>query len=234
ARLAAARGYRPARYLHDLEVDLEAWRPRASNDDDGTSPAPGTAVSSRPLDVADRVIVEATRRAHNEAFADQSGASERDPATWAAQLLSAAFRPELSRVALREAAPTPRGASVDSYVLSCEYAPGELYVSLVGTRRFARGRGLASRLLGDVLAAAKAAGYRSAALGVDAEGPADAVGLYERVGFRRVRSNVVYEKSFLGLAVRPSVAQLPGQPQCGPGQSQRAGRRSRTGLAVSA
>ncbi|NUP75886.1 MAG: GNAT family N-acetyltransferase, partial [Sinomonas sp.] len=89
--------------------------------------------------------------------------------------------------------------SVDSYVLSAEYVPGELYVCLVGTRRRARRRGAASLLLCEVLSAAKEAGYRTASLGVDAESATQGVRLYERVGFRRVRTDVVYEKPLEAL-----------------------------------
>ncbi|WP_336854157.1 GNAT family N-acetyltransferase [Sinomonas albida] len=220
AHLATTRGYLPARYLHDFALDLTSWSPSTS---------PGAApqdVATRTLDLGDRAIVEATRRAHNEAFAGQPGAAEHDPDSWAGQLLAGPFRPELSRVAVGSGEGLPREESVESYVLSRDGAPGELYVSLVGTRVRARRRGLARRLLREVLVAAKAAGCRSVALGVDAARPSGAVGLYTQAGFRLLRTDVVYEKFFLGLAERPSVAVLPGQPA-------QAGRRARA-LAVSA
>ena len=179
---------------------------------DGGSRLGSFDVATRTLDLGDRAIVEATRRAHNEAFAGQPGAAEHDPDSWAGQLLAGVFRPELSRVALGSGEGLAREESVESYVLSRDGAPGELYVSLVGTRVRARRRGLASRLLREVLVAAKAAGYRSVALGVDASRPSGAVGLYTQAGFRLLRTDVVYEKFFLGLATRPSVAVLPGQP----------------------
>lgn len=199
---------------------------RSQTNDDGAPRLRSFDVATRTLDLADRAVVEATRRAHNEAFAGQPGAAEHDPDSWAGQLLAGAFRPELSRVAVGAGEGLPREEAVESYVLSREGAPGELYVSLVGTRVRARRRGLASRLLREVLVAAKAAGYRSVALGVDAARPSGAVGLYTQAGFRLLRTDVVYEKFFLGLAARPSVTVLPGQPA-------QAGRRAR-GLAVSA
>ncbi|MEA5455583.1 GNAT family N-acetyltransferase [Sinomonas sp. JGH33] len=194
SRLAAARGYRPARYLQDLQLDLADWSPQLT--DLGHSGglrrhATGPGV---PFDVADGDLAEGTRRAHNEAFAQHRGTTERDQGLWAAQLSGSTFRPELSRVALStDGALAPRDA-VDGYVLCGEYVPGELYVCFVGTRRRARGRGVATGLLVDVLTAAKEEGFRVAALGVDAESPLGGVGLYERIGFRRVRTDVVYEK----------------------------------------
>jgi mycothiol synthase len=84
--------------------------------------------------------------------------------------------------------------AVDSYVLCAEWTPGTLHVNLVGTRRRARERGLAATLLTDVVRAAREAGYRRVELGVDSESPTGAVGLYERVGFAKVRTNVVYSR----------------------------------------
>ena len=186
-RLAAARGYAPARYFQDMRVELAGWAP----------PSPGAA-----RDAGDTAVVlpfapehaEAARRAHNEAFSDHWGSVERDPARWADQLAARSFRPTLSRVALGTDPSLGRDDAVDAYVLCNEFVPGELYVSLVGTRRRARGRGLASRLLADVLVAAREAGCRRADLGVDSESPTGAVGLYERVGFRALRTTVVYER----------------------------------------
>jgi ribosomal protein S18 acetylase RimI-like enzyme len=197
ARLAAARGYKPARYLQDLCLDLDRWSPPKPAAGDSLAARPGVVGS--PLDLSDLALVEATRRAHNEAFAEQRGSAERDRRVWASQLSAATFRSDLSRIALSAEAGLAPEESVDSYVLSAEYVPGELYVCLVGTRRRARRRGAASLLLCEVLSAAKEAGYRTASLGVDAESATQGVRLYERVGFRRVRTDVVYEKPLEAL-----------------------------------
>ena len=192
-RLAAARGYGPARYFQDMRIELAGWAP----------PSPGLAAPAPAESGAgDHAVVlplgpehaEGTRRAHNEAFSDHWGAVERDAARWADQLAARSFRPALSRVALSADPSLGPDDAVDGYVLCNEFVPGELYVALVGTRRRARGRGLASRLLADVLVAAREAGYRLADLGVDSESPTGAVGLYERVGFRALRTTVVYER----------------------------------------
>ncbi|WP_334171566.1 GNAT family N-acetyltransferase [Sinomonas sp.] len=191
ARIAEARGYRPSRFLHDLRLDLTAW------------PAARTSIRSRPvevsalrlpLDPADPVLIEGVRRAHHDAFAEHRGVPTRDPQSWAAQLGAACFRPQLSRAALSPLRDIPLEDAVESYVLCSEHEPGELYVFLVGTRRHARGRGLATVLLKEVLAAAKAAGYRNATLGVEAATESGGLGLYLPLGFENARTGVVYER----------------------------------------
>lgn len=180
-RLASSRGYSPARYFRDMRLNLGAW--------EAPAPAAAAAVGS-PVSPG---MTEALRRAHNEAFADHWGSSERSPALWADQLAARSFRASLSRAALSaDSALAPEDA-VDAYVLSNEFVTGELYIALVGTRRRARGRGLATALLTEVLSAARDAGYRQVDLGVDSASPTGALGLYERVGFSPVRTNVVYE-----------------------------------------
>ena len=59
----------------------------------------------------------------------------------------------------------------------------ELYVGYLGTRRSHRGRGLARVALAKVLTEAAQAGYQRAGLGVDADNPTGALGLYESLGF---------------------------------------------------
>ncbi|GAA3697807.1 GNAT family N-acetyltransferase [Arthrobacter ginkgonis] len=201
-RLAAARGYEPVRYFQDMRLDLPIWQ-----DPDAGQPSP----LALPFDPRH---AEAVRLAHNEAFADHWGSTPRTPEAWADMLASRSARPALSRVALAgpqadasagpAASPGPEGSgtpaadspagAVDSYVLCAEWTPGTLHVNLVGTRRRARGRGLAATLLTDVVRAAREAGYRRVELGVDSESPTGAVGLYERVGFAKVRTNVVYSR----------------------------------------
>lgn len=179
-RLAAARGYSAARYFRDMRLDLAAWSPES---------AAGERVG-RPISPE---LSEAVRRAHNEAFADHWGSGERSPAIWADQLSARSFRPSLSRAAVSTDPGLRPDDAVDAYVLTNEFVKGELYIALVGTRRRARGLGLATSLLTEVLAAAQAEGYRQADLGVDFDSPTGAVGLYERVGFTPIRTNVVYE-----------------------------------------
>ena len=64
----------------------------------------------------------------------------------------------------------------------------------VSVRRAWRGRGLGSALIVRSLAILRERGMSVASLGVDAENPTGAVGLYERYGFRRHQTWVTYRK----------------------------------------
>lgn len=64
----------------------------------------------------------------------------------------------------------------------------------VSVRRPWRRRGLASALITDALRGLRDAGMTEGALGVDAENPTGALGVYEALGFRRARTGVHYRK----------------------------------------
>ncbi len=70
----------------------------------------------------------------------------------------------------------------------------EGYVDLLGTRRGYRRLGLARALLFAGLNRLKAAGMETATLGVDAQNPLGALGLYESMGFQKDRSSTVFRK----------------------------------------
>lgn len=135
----------------------------------------------------DPALQGAVYRAHMEAFADHWGYQRRPEAEWVGLSVGAeTFAPELSRIAFD-------GDEVAGYVLGYHDADaGRLYIGQVGTRRPWRRRGLAAALLAEVLGAAGAAGKRTAALGVDADSPTGAVGVYERVGFKVESRAVTY------------------------------------------
>ena len=64
----------------------------------------------------------------------------------------------------------------------------------VSVRRPWRRRGVGSALIVDALGALRDAGLSEAALGVDAENPTGALGVYEALGFRQARTGVLYRK----------------------------------------
>jgi mycothiol synthase len=70
------------------------------------------------------------------------------------------------------------------------------WLDSVATRRPWRGRGVAGALIARSLAVLRERGMQIAALGVDAENPTGALGLYESFGFRPLRSYVFYRKPF--------------------------------------
>jgi mycothiol synthase len=70
------------------------------------------------------------------------------------------------------------------------------WVDSVATRRPWRGRGVAAALIARSLAVLRDRGMQTASLGVDAQYPTGALGLYESFGFRPLRRYVFYRKPF--------------------------------------
>ncbi|NJC72885.1 GNAT family N-acetyltransferase [Planosporangium thailandense] len=130
--------------------------------------------------------------AHTEAFADHWGSQARQYDDWATMTVrSESFLPGLSTVAFD-------GDEIAGYALTYGDAdPGRIYIGQVGVRRPWRRRGLAGALLTRVLAAARAEGRQTASLGVDADSPTGAVGVYERAGFEVVSRAVTYARPLL-------------------------------------
>lgn len=186
ARLARARGYSPVRYFSDMRVEVD--------------PSMGAREPVKRLPEDRRIAVftpdlgEAVRQAHNEAFADHWGSVPRSRERWKSQLAARSFRPALSRVALTSDLSLAAEERVDAYALCGQWVEGELYVSLVGTRRRARRQGLGLALLGSIVRGAADAGYRVVDLTVDSESPTGAGRIYERAGFTRVRTSAVFQR----------------------------------------
>jgi ribosomal protein S18 acetylase RimI-like enzyme len=129
----------------------------------------------------------ALHAAETEAMADHFGYEPRGFDSWAGLALQDAFRPDLTRLALD-------GDEVAGYVRVADERGDRVRISAVGTRPRWRGRGLASALLRQALAAAAADGGHRATLGVDSQNPTGAVGIYQRTGFEVVSSWVSYRK----------------------------------------
>jgi GNAT superfamily N-acetyltransferase len=68
------------------------------------------------------------------------------------------------------------------------------YTESIFTRRPWRGRGIASALIGRNLRLLKARGMTEAALIANANNSTGALGLYERLGFRRTQAEITYER----------------------------------------
>ncbi len=69
------------------------------------------------------------------------------------------------------------------------------YTENIWTRRAWRGRGVATALIGANLRLLAERGMTEAALGVDAQNPTGALALYEKVGFARIRTDLLYQRS---------------------------------------
>jgi mycothiol synthase len=135
---------------------------------------------------------EEARLAHTEAFADHWGSEPRSAEEWAQWFTGhRAFRPDLSVLAVEEAT-----GQVAALVLTAAYPqdwerlPREAWINTVGTRRAWRGRGVARWCMADVhrRIAEADTGFERAILGVDAENPTGALGLYRALGYKDVRS----------------------------------------------
>jgi len=166
-RLLEIAGYAPDNSFITMEVDLPAWRD------------PGEQSAAVPLD-ADLQV--ATRDAHNDAFRDHRNASPVPEDVWAHWMSSSASRHDIGRVV------TDEHGTVLAYALVSEPQPGVAHIELLGTRRGARGRGLARAVLLGTLRAAREAGFALAELEVDSTSPTGADRLYASVGFAPVRT----------------------------------------------
>lgn len=187
AAMAASQGFTVRRYFLDMSAELDA-SPHCQT---------SATVDGAHCRVWSPTDDESTRLAYNSAFADHWGSSPEDPQSWRKLYAqSPAFRPALSRVAVR-------GHDVVSFVLVMEfdsetaargYRSG--YLDRIGTVPAARGRGIATALLDQTLTALKESGFRSAELGVDADSPTGAGRLYQRAGFTVQHRNEVVGLDF--------------------------------------
>ena len=178
--LVRRRGFEPDRWYSEMQRPLtDLPDPFAV---DGVEIVPFTA------DRDDEV-----RRAHNVAFTRHHGSSERDPESWQRLFTGQRnFRPDLSRPALEDGAVV---GYVLAYVFEADTAArGTREVSLgqIGVLPQARGRGVASATIAEVLRTAAEHDCQSAALGVDTGNVTGALRLYEGLGFRAVRSRVSF------------------------------------------
>jgi mycothiol synthase len=182
ARLFARFGFASVRWFEELE------RPMTPAID---APAP-VGISIVPWTADLDAALLAVR---NAAFADHWGNTPVDADTWQVQVRGHGARVDLSFAAIDDATGAPLG-----FVLSHAYPEDdvvtgrrEAWINLLGTRREARRRGLASALLAHALGAYAEAGNDYAMIGVDRDNQSGAARLYKSLGFTLARTNVTYE-----------------------------------------
>lgn len=187
--LHEAHGFRPARWYFDMRRDIREPLPAMPDLD-------GLEVRTYEPAWAERV-----RLAHNEAFADHWGSEPQTAEIWNREFVGDPyFRADLSFVVLD--GDEIAGYTVNYVAESDWEATGvrEGWVGQLGVRRPWRKRGLATALLVRSMEAFRAAGIDAAILGVDAENPTGALGIYERVGFRPIRRSVRLQRPFVRVA----------------------------------
>ena len=171
------RGDEPARYFTQMVI---ADLPHAAIAD--------PEASVIPVDSSDANQREAIRLAHADSFRDHWGSTVWSREKWDDFMLGRPFRADHSRIAV-----APSG-EVLAFTLGSRYVEGEFYIGIVGTRRDARGQGLAKATLLGSLRAAQAAGFQTAELDVDSQNPTGALGLYEGTGFTKAKVKAAYAK----------------------------------------
>lgn len=171
ADLCRERGYRYWRSSFTMEIELAG--PVVAGLPDGFE-----LRAYRPTD-EERLIA-----ALNEAFAEDPFWHAATPADFREFYLRArGFDPELWLLAWH-------GGDLAGFALAYPERGGDLTLGWVGTLGVLapwRRRGLGEALLRTAFQRLQARGLRRVGLGVDAENPTGAVGLYERAGMRRVR-----------------------------------------------
>ena len=157
-------GMRPVRYFFEMVASIADVKP--------TEMPAGFRVVPYTPDLARQVY-----EADEEAFRDHWGHEDRPFEQWTTlSVASDLFRADHSRIAFD-------GDDIAAVVLCFDNAVGHHYIGSVGTRRPWRKRGLASALMSETIAAAAADGKTVTSLGVDADNPTGALGVYERLGF---------------------------------------------------
>jgi mycothiol synthase len=178
-----AQGMKIVRYFFTMERPLDEPIP------DPQLPAGYTLGHSTPADVTAWVD------AFNQSFIDHWNHHPITAEEHEHWLTSENYRPEQDLIAV---APDGTVAAFAFCGINREYNERnnarEGWVHMLGTRRGHRQIGLGRAMLLAGLHRLRADGMAVAKLGVDAENPSGALGLYERTGFRRIDTWISYSK----------------------------------------
>lgn len=181
--LAERHGFTPERYFYTMRRDLNAPIPE-------TNVPAGFELTT--------FVAEKTRalhEAHEEAFSDHWGHEPEDFDEWKQfSLDSGGFRPDLTLLIWAKGELAAYSINRVHEEDNARNGKQEAWIGQLGARRAWRKRGLASALLCESMRRFKAAGFSTAALGVDAENPTGALGLYEGLGFEVKKRIIVFSK----------------------------------------
>jgi ribosomal protein S18 acetylase RimI-like enzyme len=145
----------------------------------------------------DRTRDERARLALNESFADHWGSTPMDQVAFAYFVERSAVRLDLSFLAVD--GDEVVGYSLNGFHPDDEKVTGrrEGWVRSLGVRRAWRGRGVASALLEHSFNAFLDAGMTHSMLGVDADNPTGAFGVYERLGYEPLHGSIISQRRVL-------------------------------------
>jgi mycothiol synthase len=182
--LLGREGYAPVRYFFEMERDLSLPIPDA--------PVP-EGLEIRPVrDADERRIFEA----ENEAFRDHWGHREFVDADFARQVASPEHDTSLWQVAW-DGDEVVGAVSVWIYPEENRtLGVSRAWLERVSVRRRWRRRGVARSLIAAAMRAIRVKGLATAALGVDADNPTGALGLYEGLGFGVHKRGTAWRKAF--------------------------------------
>jgi mycothiol synthase len=179
-------GFTPSRYFFRMRRDLH------------------TPIEERPLPKGLHLQLytpeysEIMRNVFNEAFKDHWGHEEVSLEDWQTWFVgSDTFRPQFSLLAM--------AGDEAVGIIFCTVSPDdnarsgrqEANMREIAVLRRWRQRGVASALISESMRRMRAAGLEYASLGVDADNPTGALGVYERLGFDPVRRFTAYERAYV-------------------------------------
>jgi mycothiol synthase len=185
-RLYARLGFSPVRWFEELLRPL----------DDLPARTPLNGIRIEPWDAARD---EEIRFVKNESFADHWGSTPISVESWESLVHGFGGRPDLSFVAVDDAAGGGDGAVV-GFCLAHRYEADDEtigrrdgWIEQLGTLAGYRGRGIASALLAQALHAFAEAGLSHASIGVDGDSPTGAARLYRSLGFEPRQRSITHE-----------------------------------------
>ena len=176
-------GYQPVRYFFDMV------RPTL---DDIAVPALPEGLEIRPI--TERAQVRALFDADVEAFADHWGGFDASDSQFESWLTDPDFDPSLFLVAFDGDEIAGAVTNIINRHENEALGRDRGLLDSVFTRRRWRGRGLAGALVARSLLLLRERGMTSAWLGVDADNPTGALGVYERAGFEVDLRSTAYRK----------------------------------------
>ena len=180
--LLESQGYTATRYFFEMTRDI--------NEPLTDAPLPA-GLQVRPVTEADyRAVYEA----HTEAFRDHWGFNEQSFEEFMRWSEMPDFNPNLWKVAWDGDQIAGQVLNFVNSAENIEYQRKRGYTEAISVRRPWRKRGLARSLVIQSIAMFKKMGMTETALGVDAENPSGALSLYQGLGYKEVRRNMIYRK----------------------------------------